>query len=80
MEYLEVFSSFALASLNLNFLVLHTKASFFSLNNVVEEGSCCGHIAVPRSLLGFHQFVVIYCFWIFFLLMLIAVVRLCPRV
>lgn len=33
----------------------------------MEEESSCGHIVVPRSLLGFHQFVVIYCFWIFIL-------------
>lgn len=31
----------------------------------MEEESSWGHIVVPRSLLGFHQFVVIYCFWIF---------------
>lgn len=36
------------------------------LNDVMEEGSC-GHIVAPKSLLGFHQFVIIYPFWILIL-------------
>ena len=29
----------------------YIKSIFFSLNDVMEEESCCGHIVVPRSLL-----------------------------
>lgn len=54
--YLKIYNLFIL-----NFLVFVYKKTSF--NDMIESNSC-GHILAPKSLLGFHQFVVIYPSWI----------------